>query len=251
MKIILLGDSITQGLGSKKVNFTEELIKLMGEDTEIINLALTGSTIKYGIELLSKIEKEHPDVVIILYGNVDAQIRPARGGKIYKHLPKRYQLNNGSMLSPRPFYSRKFFKRTIQKVDNFFRTIFRKLVFIVDGYEQWISLSEFTDEYDCLLCSLSSLASKVICCSTVYIDDNLFPKSIDQYIKYNDSISALSQKYKSSYLDLFSYFKNLVTIKGWEEIYNADHFHPNGTGYKYMAKLLVNQIRGENENVNR
>ena len=77
MKIILLGDSITQGLGSKKVNFTRELARLMGSGTEIINFALTGTTINYGLELLPQIESEQSDVVVILYGNVDAQIRPA------------------------------------------------------------------------------------------------------------------------------------------------------------------------------
>lgn len=39
--VYLLGDSITQGLGSKKVNFTGELSRLLGESYEVVNLAHT------------------------------------------------------------------------------------------------------------------------------------------------------------------------------------------------------------------
>ena len=45
--VYLLGDSITQGLGSKKINFTAELACLLGKDYEIVNLAYTGTTIDF------------------------------------------------------------------------------------------------------------------------------------------------------------------------------------------------------------
>ena len=50
--VYLLGDSITQGLGSKKVNFTGKLADLLGEGYEIVNLAYTGTTIDYALGLL-------------------------------------------------------------------------------------------------------------------------------------------------------------------------------------------------------
>ena len=79
-RIVLLGDSITQGLGSQKVNFTSEL-EALRQDDEIINMALTGTTIKYACDNVKDILAAKPDMVIILYGNVDAQIRPSRSGK--------------------------------------------------------------------------------------------------------------------------------------------------------------------------
>ena len=105
MKIILLGDSITQGLGSKRVNFTEELSNLCYQD-QIVNMALTGTTIKYASEHLDLFLEEKPDIAIILYGNVDAQLKPSRTGRIFKMLPPRFAHADGSMLLPRPFYSR-------------------------------------------------------------------------------------------------------------------------------------------------
>lgn len=50
--IYLLGDSITQGLGSKKLNFTGVLAKLLGKNYRIVNLAYTGTTISYALKLL-------------------------------------------------------------------------------------------------------------------------------------------------------------------------------------------------------
>ena len=52
--VYLLGDSITQGLGSKKVNFTGKLADLLGEGYEIVNLAYTGTTIDYILGLLDE-----------------------------------------------------------------------------------------------------------------------------------------------------------------------------------------------------
>ena len=63
MKIVLLGDSITQGIGKLKINY-------------IHNLALTGTTVKYAMGLLEKIQEISPNIVIITYGTVDLQVRP-------------------------------------------------------------------------------------------------------------------------------------------------------------------------------
>lgn len=52
--VYLLGDSITQGLGSKKINFTNELARLLGSNYEIVNLAQTGTTIDYAFKIIDE-----------------------------------------------------------------------------------------------------------------------------------------------------------------------------------------------------
>lgn len=97
--VYLLGDSITQGLGSKKINFTAELACLLGKDYEIVNLAYTGTTTDYALKLLDEGEISQRlgrAMCVVLYGNVDAQIRPSRTGKVFPHIPKRFQ--GGGML---------------------------------------------------------------------------------------------------------------------------------------------------------
>lgn len=248
MKIILLGDSITQGLGSKKINFTKELQKLMGEETKITNLALTGTTILYAIDILDKIKEEKPDLVFILYGNVDAQIRPNREGFIFKKLPTRFKINNGSMISPRPFYSQQWDKKILQKGENLLRTIIRKLIYAVDGTEQWVDINEFETTY-CLLCDkLNDLQINYFLCSTVYIDNKLFPGSLEEYAKYNNVIKKLAIRNRVPFIDIYNMFSTAVLEKGWSKYYNYDHFHPNEAGYILMAEKIVKEIgKWENE----
>lgn len=93
-KIYLLGDSITQGLGSKKVNFSGELSRLLGESYEVVNLAYTGTMIDYALGLLDEGKVASGvtgGICVILYGNVDAQIRPSRTGHVFPRIPRRYQ----------------------------------------------------------------------------------------------------------------------------------------------------------------
>lgn len=135
-EVVLLGDSITQGLGSKKINFTENLNSLLGNGFHVDNMALTGTTISYAQEILPRIIEKKPDYTIIVYGNVDAQIRPNRNGRVFKHIPKRFQ--KSGMLMPRPFYSHTWYKRIGQKIDNNLRIFFSWLIYRLDGSEQWV-----------------------------------------------------------------------------------------------------------------
>ena len=241
MKIVLLGDSITQGLGSKKINFTGELQALRCVDT-IINMAMTGTTIEYAYEHLNEVINEKPDIVIILYGNVDAQIRPNRNGRIFKLLPPRFAHKDGSMLLPRPFYSKNWYKNKGQHIENIMRTVFREVIYVVDGKEQWLYLKKFGKLYTDVCTILKNNNIKVICCSTVYIDEELFCGSNEEYKKYNQCIYKISLNCEFSYLDLYNNLKKLVEEYGWYKIYNYDHFHPKGFGYKKMALWINEEI---------
>lgn len=242
MRIILLGDSITQGLGSKKVNFTEELSKLCCHD-QIINMALTGTTIKYAAEHLNEYLEQRPDAVIILYGNVDAQLKPSRTGRVFKMLPPRFAHADGSMLLPRPFYSHIWYKNWGQHIENGMRTIFRKLIYHVDGTEQWISIKQFIEKYRLVCETFRNCGIEVICCSTVAIDDKLFPGSDLEYQKYNAKIRCLAEELGCIYLDVYTKFNSLIACNGWKQLFNNDHFHPNGEGYQFMAQWIYEGIR--------
>lgn len=59
-EIVLLGDSITQGLGSKKVNFTSELQKSLGTGYAVDNMAFTGTTVHYLEQIFDEILQKRP-----------------------------------------------------------------------------------------------------------------------------------------------------------------------------------------------
>lgn len=241
--VYLFGDSITQGLGSKKVNFSGELGELLGSSYRIVNLAQTGTTIEYGLEALRENVPENvagDSIALILYGNVDAQIRPNRNGRVFPHIPKRYQQNG--MLMPRPFYSQSLAKRIWQHVDNYLRSMFAQLIRVVDGCEQWVPHDLFKARYTELLEALDQRGIRAIPCSCVYIDDALFPGCRMEYERFNQVIYELAREFNLRYVDLFNLLKESVERLGWDGCYNRDHFHPNGAGYEIMARALEGEI---------
>lgn len=242
MKVILLGDSITQGLGSKRINFLTELQKRLSPVDAVVNLAMTGTVIDYVSTIFDDIEKENADYAVILYGNVDAMIKPSRTGKIFKHLPKRFNSPNGAMLLPRPFYSHKWYKSLAQHIENYLRTVFRNLIFAVDGTEQWMPLEKYIRFYDDVCTKLIGIGTVPIICSTVYIDDNLFPGSEEEFKKYNVWMKKYADEHKIRYIDFHTIFKQLVEKEGWKKYYNYDHFHPNGEGYLVMASNIAESL---------
>lgn len=242
-RVVLLGDSITQGLGSKKINFTEELQHILGENYFVENRALTGTTVHYAEKILPEIIKIKPEFVIIVYGNVDAQIRPNRNGYIFKHIPKRFQKNG--MLMPRPFYSHRRNKRVGQKIENVMRHLCSSLIYAIDGSEQWVNIEEFSNIYSRIVQDLWSAGIKVIACSTVFIDEKVFPGSLAQYEAFNAQIKKTVLYEKGEYIDLFFLLKTAVEKEGWNKIYCYDHFHPNEGGYKIIASKIAEKVVGE------
>lgn len=242
-KVILLGDSITQGLGSKKINFTEELQNMLGEGYSVSNMALTGTTIHYAEEILPSILQQKPRYVVIVYGNVDAQIRPCRTGKVFKHIPKRFQKNG--MLMPRPFYSHTLKKKIAQKVENTMRSFYSELICAVDGTEQWVDIQDFSETYRRVLDRLINEGIDVLACSTVAIDNKMFPGSLEQYERFDTEIQIIAEAKKIPYVDVFSPLKRAVCDGGWKSVYCYDHFHPNEGGYKIMAEVIADNLIGE------
>lgn len=243
--VYLLGDSITQGLGSKKVNFTDELSCLLGEGCKVVNLACTGTTIDYALKLLKGeglLNERGLDetLCIVIYGNVDAQIRPNREGKIFPHLPKRYK--GGGMLMPRPFYSHSLKKSAVQHVDNAIRGLLARLIKLVDGQEQWVHIGAFAAQYAGLVDGLLDSGIDPVLCSCVYIDERLFPKSPRQYELYNERIRTIAHDRRLPYVDIYASLGGRVLLDGWDAVYNKDHFHPNGEGYRLMAEEIAGTI---------
>ena len=213
MKIILLGDSITQGLGSRTVNFQSALQELLGD----------GNT--------------------VLYGNVDGQIKPNRRGKIFPHIPGRLGAENGCMILPRPFYSGDPVKRLLQRGENMLRTILRKLVYAVDGTEQWLPIEPFMQTLDSACRTLEAMGVRPLICSTVHIDERLFPGSDAAYLCYNARMRTYAEEHGLTFIDIYSVLRDHVERDGWSSCYNYDHFHPNGNGYRLMAEQIAEGIR--------
>lgn len=242
LKILILGDSISEGLGSKKYNYSDflkEKLYKKGINIEVFNLAYSGTTIKYVESIKKSIKEINPDVTILFYGNVDGMLRPNINHypNYFGMLPKRYQKNG--MLNPRPFYSRVWYKKLIQMIDSFIRTTLNKTLLKFQGSYTWVSLDDFKIIYDNVVNFLLSINSKIICTSTVSIDEKYFPGTLESYKKFNDIIQSISEGKENVYF--FDIFNELQVYK-IEEVFLLDHFHPSINGYKILANKYANLI---------
>lgn len=245
MKCIILGDSISEGIGSKKINYEEYLKQYYTKNNmEIINFAKTGTTIKYPLDNIDKIKEENADIIIIMYGNVDAQIRPNLNLNKYHicdFIPNRYK--KGGMLDPRAFYSKKWYRFIPDRLDNILRFFIKKIVLITQGKIQWMKIDDFYKNYLMLLNELINGKCQIVLVSTVYIDDKYFLDSNKEYIKYNKKIKQLSKEKCLEYVNIYDDLKNIVKKNGWNMYYSYDHFHPNKYGLKYIGKKIAKKIK--------
>lgn len=243
-KVHIFGDSISSGIGSLMVNYTPKLEELLSNKYKIENHSLTGTTIEYCLEEVDKYLYDSNDWIIVFYGNVDAQLRPNTKGKFFARIPKRYK--QGGMLIPRPLYSKNPKKRLLEHCDNFARKILHFFVVALDGYEQWVTIDDFTLSYNAVVNKLKQKTSNIILISTVYLDDNYFPNTNDEYKQFNAVIQNISRKFETYYVDLYDIIKEYIEESGsWDSFYLKDHFHPNKKGYEIIASLLAEYISGD------
>lgn len=250
MKCVILGDSISEGIGTKHINYIPKLINYTGGRYEFVNLAKTGTTVKYAEQNIERIISENPDCVLIMYGSVDAQIRANLNGNrfgINKIIPKRYKI--GGMLEPRAFYSKKLHRWFPDRADNIIRCILKKIILITEGKTQWVSMDEFRESYRKVVGSVIAQGIKVIAVSTIYLDDKFFLNSNMEYIKFNKIIIDISKDFNVDYIDLYSLLKESVKKYGWDRYYSHDHFHPNQKGYEFFAKILSDNLNRYNPGV--
>lgn len=243
-RYIILGDSISEGIGKKKINYEFFLNEKYNNGREFINFAKTGTTIKYANEIFEKILKEKPNYAIIFYGNVDAQIRANIWGNrfnINRFIPKRYKRNG--MLDPRPFYSKKLYRIVPDRLDNILRYVLKKIVILFEGTIQWVPIDIFLKEYTELILNLKKNSIVPIIISTVYLDDNYFLNSNKEYQKYNSILRKISVEYNCIYIDLYTKLKeHVLKERGFKKLYSYDHFHPNLNGYKFISDVIYEEI---------
>lgn len=241
MKIVIFGDSISEGIGKRKINYSNALQLKMSEqcdDIQIVNFAHTGTTIRYMEEQLREYDMDF-DIVIIAYGNVDAMLRPdiSHIPNYYKYLPNRYKQNG--MLNPRPYYSSKLYKSIFQHIDSFIRWNLNKVLLNLQGSITWVSLEEFSQLYEKYVDSFLAKNIFVISLSTVQVKNKYFPGTNNEYIKYNEVISEICNRRNGCvYIDIYNEIVN-------SDFFYDDGFHPNEKGYKKIAEMISEILKQE------
>ena len=245
MKVAIYGDSISEGIGKRKVNYSDFIKNGLSQRYQNIiidNFAHTGTTIKYLDEVLCANLVEY-DVVIIGYGNVDGMLRPdiEHRPNYYNLLPSRYKQNG--MLNPRPYYSSRYWKKFIQHLDSIVRTTLNRVLLSCQGATTWVSVEEFEKIYRNCITMIRCLGEnkKIVLLSTVRVGEKYFPGTNRSYEKFNEVIRRISEQEKCIFINLYDELSDY-------SLFYEDLFHPNIMGYKVIADKICKKLLDGGEN---
>mgnify|MGYP004455110833 CR=1 FL=1 len=166
------------------------------KNVEFVNLAKSGSTINYIAEQADTITQIENDVTVVMYGSVDARIRPDTEKNrfyLWSLTPKHYR--SPGMMDPRPFYSKNKIKKAMPIVDNFIRSIICHLMFLTQGKCQWCPKEQFAEKYIVTLTKMRQNISNIVLITPVYIDERIYGKeNVIQYAEYTNIVKNIAEK---------------------------------------------------------
>ncbi|CAM3270297.1 SGNH/GDSL hydrolase family protein [Paenibacillus lupini] len=243
MNIVVMGDSITEGLGVKRSGKTyanllqDKLLTVYSKPFEIINLGSSAmqideSRIRYEEQILGQVNVK---VVIIAHGITEAIVRPKK--EQLKYLPRRWR--KPGWTDPRPYYSRKFLRRMFEMLESGIRWRTKAFLIRLFGGEKWMPIDQFAKHLsDCTRMLLNDNRDlHVIYLSPIDIEEKYFPHSKESLKQYKEQLNEICGRLGSR----VHLCDASLSLHRWSD-YFEDRFHPNEQGHEKIADALLRTI---------
>ena len=272
---VFLGDSLTEGVGSKRISYVTELVKqlrspngmnvhefrlrqigadanrqidfnvagLMNVDAErnasdlwLWNLGCEGQTIDSDLRWLPLIAALRPELVVIFRGSLESIIRPAMVADNDWPWWVPQSWRSYASMDPRCYFSTTWWRRAKQtSVDALKQRARLKLLKLRPG-KPLIDIEKFTSYQTELLKRLQTLGTRVLVLGLLPVDDMRFPGSREQFKALNARLKQIAQGEGVEFVDW------AASLNGSEGLFYRDGFHPNSTGAGVLAGILRKQI---------
>jgi len=271
---VFLGDSLTEGVGSKRISHVTELVKqlrssggmnvhefrlrqidadpnrqidfnvagLMNVDADqqqsdlwLWNLACEGQTIDADFGWLPLIAALRPELVVIFRGSLESIIRPAMVADGDWPWWVPQSWRGYAAMDPRCYFSTTWWRKAKQtSVDALKQRARLKLLRQRPG-TPLIDLERFASYQSELLKRLRSLTSRVLVLGLLPVDQTRFPGSPEHFKLVNARLEQTAAAEGVEYFDWAS------SLNG-AQLFYRDGFHPNATGAATLASLLRERI---------
>jgi len=271
---VFLGDSLTEGVGSKRISHVTEFVKqmraaaganvhefrlrqigadfnryidfnvagLMNVDADqnqldlwLWNLACEGQTIDSDLGWLPLIAALRPELVVIFRGSLESIIRPAMVVDGDWPWWVPQSWRGYAAMDPRCYFSTTWWRKAKQSsVDALKQRARLKLLNLRPG-KPLIDLERFTSYQTELLKRLQALGARVIVLGLLPIDDTRFPGSLEHFKSVNARLKQIADAEGVEFVDWAS------SLNGGDLFYR-DGFHPNAAGADALARILREQI---------
>lgn len=268
---MFLGDSLTEGVGSKRISHVAELAKQLrahefrlrhidarnGQvdfnvaglmnvteqqqpaDLWLWNLACEGKTIESDFEWLPLIRALRPELVVVFRGSLESIIRPAMvfdGGWPW-WVPRAWR--NYSAMDPRCYFSTTWWRRAKQtSVDSWKQKARLKLLKLQPG-KPLMELENLARYQGELLSQLRALAARVLVLGLLPVGEARFPNSP----AYFESVNAKLREVANTVgVEFFDWGLSLPAQGTHGELFYRDSFHPNEAGARALAEILHERL---------
>jgi lysophospholipase L1-like esterase len=264
---VFLGDSLTEGVGSKRISHVTELAKQLGasefrlrpiesrngqvdfnlaglmqqrpSDLWLWNLACEGKTIESDFAWLPLIRALRPELVIVFRGSLESIIRPAMlfEGAWPWWVPRSWR--NYSAMDPRCYFSATWWRKAKQtSVDALKQKARLRLLRLQPG-KPLMELEKLVQYHSELLPQLRALGARVLVLGLLPVDDACFPNSPTYFAEVNKKLNYIANASGAEFFD----WASLLPAKGTHaELFYRDSFHPNEAGARALAEILLQAL---------
>lgn len=270
---VFLGDSLTEGVGSKRISHVAELVKqlrssgtnvhefrlrrvehgfnrqidfnvagLMDLDGDqhpsdlwLWNLACEGKTIDSDFSWLPLIAALRPELVVIFRGSLESIIRPAMiaDGDWPWWVPQSWR--GYAAMDPRCYFSTTWWRKAKQtSIDALKQRARLKLLQARPG-KPLVDLEDFASYQTELLRRLRVLGTRVLVLGLLPVDQACFPGSAEHFKAVNTRLKQIADAEGVECLDWASSLNGI-------ELFYRDGFHPNAAGAITLAKILRERL---------
>ena len=268
---VFLGDSLTEGVGSKRISHVAELVKqlrssgtnvhefrlrhvdngfnrqidfnvagLMNVDAGpadlwLWNLACEGQTIESDFGWLPLIAALRPELVVMFRGSLESIIRPAMvaEGNWPWWVPRSWR--GYAAMDPRCYFSTTWWRKAKQSsIDALKQRARLKLLQARPG-KPLLDLEQFASYQTELLRRLRALGARVLVLGLLPVDQACFPGSSEHFKSVNARLKEIANAEGAEFLDWAS------SLNGGDLFYR-DGFHPNAAGAEALARILRERL---------
>ena len=276
MNWVFLGDSLTEGVGWKRISYVTQLVTQIrstkhinvhelrlrhsdsngfvdfnlagkmdvdGQDCDsdlwCWNLACEGKTIETDAAWLPLIRALRPELVVIFRGSLESILRPAalHDGSWPWWVPSSWRSH--AAMDPRCYFSTTWWRKAKQQtIDATKQRLRLKLLSRAAG-SPLVDVEQFTARLTALLQKLRELNTRVVILGLLPVDEAQFPGSCAYFESINVSLQEIADAEGTEFFDWGSVLKARGTH---EQFFYRDGFHPNAAGATALAEILRSHL---------
>lgn len=274
---MFLGDSLTEGVGSKRISYVTELVEQIrslrtlnvhemrlrrvepfdrfieinvagkldiddeqySSDLWLWNLACEGETVESDLSWLPLINTLRPELVVIFRGSLESIVRPAavRDGTWPWWVPASWR--GYAAMDPRCYFSTTWWRRSKQQLVDGTKQRARLKLFTRGAGKPLMEIGPLVAHLTGLVQRLRTLNTRVLMLGLLPVAEVRFPGSSGYFESVNTQLEEIARAEGVEFFDWGAELKSRATH---DELFYRDGFHPNLAGARALAEILRSRL---------